>query len=209
METAMKRSGETGQERGGEKEEVTRAATRLTRRLFCFEEVPLLEMVLELPDPAGLPAPIGAYYDALREAYFAASETLLFPRARAAYEGDKAPGRRFSFRRYLFRLTCRAEVRGAWFSVSRRAEFIGEGLRRVSETGEVFSLSDGRLCPLSCFLGRRARRRAGKASGGRLPARGHISLTDTGLAVYVNGRRRDVDGAFLTQFRDSDSIRGK
>ena len=185
------------------------AATKVTRRLFCFEEVPLLEIVLELPDPTGLPAPIGAYYDALREAYFAASETLLFPRARAAYESDPSPARRFSFRRHLLRLTCHAEVRGEWFSVARRTEFVGRGIRRATDTGEVFSLPDGHLCPLSRFLGRRGRHRAGKAIGGKLPARGHISLTDTGLAVYVNGRRRDVDGAFLTQFRDSDSIRGK
>ena len=129
------------------------------RKLWLEEGVAVLELVMQFPETAGLSASVGTYYDALAAAFIENAERELYPTAREAYLRDPSPAKRFSFRRFRLKTVCHALKWKNCLSVTRKTEWSAGGEKKERTEGEVFSLPDGHLVPLSCFLSRRTLRR--------------------------------------------------
>lgn len=151
------------------------------RKLWLEEGVPVLELMMQFPETTGLPASVGAYYDALAAAFIENAERELYPTAREAYLRDPSPAKRFSFRRFRLKTVCTALKWKNCLSVTRKIEWSAGGEKKEVTEGEVFSLPDGHLVPLSCFLSRRILRKIGRRERvGRIPRSAAFALSETG-----------------------------
>lgn len=159
------------------------------RKLWLEEGVPVLELVMQFPETAGLPASVGAYYDALAAAFIENAERELYPTAREAYLRDPSPAKRFSFRRFCLKTVCTALKWKNCLSVTRKTEWSAGGEKKEVTEGEVFSLPGGHLVPLSCFLSRRTLRRiARRERVGRIPRAAAFALSETGDLLLFTPR---------------------
>ncbi|MGM9609753.1 MAG: hypothetical protein ACI3XE_05985 [Eubacteriales bacterium] len=159
------------------------------RKLWLEEGVPVLELVMQFPETEGLPASIGAYYDALAAAFIENAERELYPTAREAYLRDPSPAKRFSFRRFRLKTVCTALKWKNCLSVTRKIEWSAGGEKKRVTEGEVFSLPCGHLVPLSCFLSRRTLRRIGRRERvGRIPRVAAFALSETGDPLLFTPR---------------------
>ena len=162
---------------------------KIIRKLWLEEGVPVLELMMQFPETAGLPASVGAYYDALAAAFVENAERELYPTAREAYLRDPSPAKRFSFRRFRLKTVCTALKWKNCLSVTRKTEWSTGGEKKEKTEGEVFSLPDGHLVPLSCFLSRRTLRRiARRERVGRIPRSAAFALSETGDPLLFTPR---------------------
>ena len=158
---AVAKAAEHRRGRGNTPEDKHREApVRGQREIFREGEVPVLEVVVELPTGDAFPAAVTDYYGAIESAYRVACRERLLPAARAALLSLPEETRRFGFRRFRFSVRFRSEARGAYLLVTRVATLIFPGGTRRRETCEVFTLPDGRLTPPLLFL---------RGAVGRLP----------------------------------------
>ena len=159
------------------------------RKLWLEEGVPVLELMMQFPETAGLPDSVGAYYDALAAAFVENAERELYPTAREAYLRDPSPAKRFSFRRFRLKTVCTALKWKNCLSVTRKIEWSAGGEKKEKNEGEVFSLPDGHLVPLSCFLSRRTLRRIGRRERvGHIPRAAAFALSETGDPLLFTTR---------------------
>lgn len=159
------------------------------RKLWLEEGVPVLELMMQFPETAGLPASVGAYYDALAAAFVENAERELYLTAREAYLRDPSPAKRFSFRRFRLKTVCTALKWKNCLSVTRKIEWSAGGEKKEVTEGEVFSLPGGHLVPLSCFLSRRSLRRIGRRERvGRIPRAAAFALSETGDPLLFTPR---------------------
>ena len=159
------------------------------RKLWLEEGVAVLELVMQFPETEGLSATVGTYYDALAAAFIENAERELYPTAREAYLRDPSPAKRFSFRRFRLKTVCHALKWKNCLSVTRKTEWSAGGEKKERTEGEVFSLPDGHLVPLSCFLSRRTLRRIARRERlGRISRAAAFALSVTGDPLLFTPR---------------------